>query len=102
MLAREDDPVVERVMVAVGNTCWLLQSRRGTEPVRIPSIARIGTALEQLGQMGGVAGEHAVRLCGRFGYLDEVDEIDAAHGFADPIGRPARRDGEPDIEERLG
>lgn len=57
--------------------------------------------LEQPGKMGRVASEHAVGLRCRFGNLIEVDEIHAAHRFADPVGRASRGDREPDIEQCL-
>ena len=59
-------------------------------------------SLQQSREVGRVPSDHPVGLGGRFRNLVEIDEIHAAHGFADPICRPARRDGEPDVEQGLG
>lgn len=59
-------------------------------------------SLQQSREVGRVPSDHPVGLGGRFRNLVEIDEIHAAHGFADPICRPAGRDGEPDVKQGLG
>lgn len=46
--------------------------------------------------MVGITGKPAVcPVRGRFGNLQEINEVHAAHRFADPIGRPTGHGGEP-------